>query len=75
MNAKTSALIVVIVVELGLITPPMGMNVFVVKGLLPEVGTWQMFSEIGGFVAAAVVCLGMILMLPAIALWLPSLMK
>jgi tripartite ATP-independent transporter DctM subunit len=67
--------IVVIVVELGLITPPMGMNVFVVKGLLPEVGTWQMFSEIGGFVAAAVVCLGMILTLPAIALWLPSMMK
>lgn len=67
--------IVVIVVELGLITPPMGMNVFVVKGLLPDVGTWRMFARIGGFVLAAVVCLGLVLAFPEIALWLPSMMK
>lgn len=67
--------IVVIVVELGLITPPMGMNVFVVKGLLPEVGTWRMFANIGGFVVAACVCLLLVIWLPQLSLWLPSMMR
>lgn len=68
-------IVVVIVVELGLITPPMGMNVFVVKGLLPEVSTWQMFANIGGFVVAALACLGAVIAWPALALWLPSFMR
>ncbi|MGE0315408.1 MAG: TRAP transporter large permease [Lautropia sp.] len=67
--------IVVIVVELGLITPPMGMNVFVVKSLLPEVNTWRMFANIGGFVVAALACLALVIYFPAMALWLPSMMK
>lgn len=66
--------VVVIVVEIGLITPPMGMNVFVVKGLLPDVSTWRMFANIGLFVVAALACLALVLWLPKIALWLPSMM-
>lgn len=68
-------IIVVIVVELGLITPPMGMNVFVVQGLLPGVSTWRMFANIGVFVVAALVCLGLVLAWPQLALWLPSFMR
>ncbi len=68
-------IVVVIVVELGLITPPMGMNVFVVKGLMPGVSTWRMFARIGVFVAAALLCLGLVIAVPDIALWLPSMMK
>lgn len=67
-------IIVVIVVELGLLTPPLGMNVFIVKALIPGVGTWEIFLNIGVFVAAAVICLALVLWLPSIALWLPSLM-
>ena len=67
-------IIVVIVVELGLLTPPLGMNVFIVKALIPDVGTWEIFRNIGVFVVAALVCLGLVLWLPQIALWLPSLM-
>jgi tripartite ATP-independent transporter DctM subunit len=68
-------IVVVIVVELGLITPPMGMNVFVVKGLIPDVGLWQMFANVGGFVVAALACLGVVIAWPGIALWLPSFMR
>jgi C4-dicarboxylate transporter, DctM subunit len=68
-------IIVVIVVELGLITPPMGMNVFVVQGLIPDVSTWRMFANVGAFVVAALVCLGLVLAWPQLALWLPSLMR
>lgn len=67
-------IVVVIVVELGLLTPPLGMNVFIVKALIPGVGTWEIFRDIGVFVAAALVCLALVLWLPQIALWLPSLM-
>ena len=67
-------IVVVIVVELGLLTPPLGMNVFIVKALIPGVGTWEIFRAIGVFVAAALVCLALVLWLPQIALWLPSLM-
>jgi tripartite ATP-independent transporter DctM subunit len=67
--------ILVIVVELGLITPPMGMNVFVVKALLPDVGTWRLFAHIGGFVVAGTTCLGLVIAFPKIATWLPSMMR
>jgi tripartite ATP-independent transporter DctM subunit len=68
-------IIVVIVVELGLITPPMGMNVFVVKGFIPDVSSWRMFANIAGFVVAALACLGVVIAWPAVALWLPSFMR
>jgi tripartite ATP-independent transporter DctM subunit len=67
-------IIVLIVVELGLLTPPLGMNVFIVKALIPEAGTWAIFREIGVFVIAALVCLALVIWLPQIALWVPSLM-
>ncbi|MBN9460448.1 MAG: TRAP transporter large permease [Burkholderiales bacterium] len=67
-------IIVVIVVELGLLTPPMGMNVFIVKALIPGVGMWEIFFNIGLFVVAALVCLAIVLWVPQVALWLPSLM-
>ncbi len=67
-------IVVVIVVELGLITPPMGMNVFVVHGFIPSATTWQMFGNVGVFVVAALVLLVMVLWWPALATWLPSFM-
>ena len=68
-------IVVVIVVELGLITPPVGMNVLVVKSLLPDVSSWQVFRNVGGFVVAGVACLVLVVLFPQIALWLPSFMK
>ncbi len=68
-------IVVMLVVELGLITPPVGMNVFVVKGLLPEVGSWQIFANIALFVLAGFICLALVMGFPAIATWLPSLMR
>ncbi|MGE4338809.1 MAG: TRAP transporter large permease [Pigmentiphaga sp.] len=68
-------IVVMIVVELGLITPPVGMNVFVVKGVLTDVGTWQIFANISWFVLAGFVCLGLVIAIPEIATTLPSLMR
>jgi C4-dicarboxylate transporter DctM subunit len=67
-------ILLVIVVELGLITPPLGMDVFIVQGLIPGTSSWQMFANVGAFVVAAVACLAMVIAWPQLALWLPSLM-
>jgi tripartite ATP-independent transporter DctM subunit len=67
--------IVVMVVELGLITPPVGMNVFIVKALVPDVGMWRIFAGVMPFVVANVLCLLAIVLLPSISLWLPGMIK
>lgn len=62
--------VVVIVVELGLITPPLGMNVFIVGNLAPNVKIWSIFAGVTPFVLANAICLVLIVTLPAIALTL-----
>ena len=61
-------IIVVLVVEIGLMTPPVGMNVFMLKSLAPEVPIWKIFRGTMPFVAAAIVCLVVMLLFPEIAL-------
>ena len=61
-------IIVVIVVELGLMTPPVGINVFVVKSLAPGVRMWTIFAGVMPFVVAALVCLALVIAFPQIAL-------
>jgi C4-dicarboxylate transporter DctM subunit len=67
--------LVVIVVELGLITPPVGMNVFIVKALVPDVSMWRVFAGVAPFVLANVLCLALVIAFPAIATFLPSFVK
>jgi C4-dicarboxylate transporter DctM subunit len=68
-------ILVVVVVEIGLISPPVGMNLFVLKTLLPEVQTQAIFRGVLPFVAADCVRLAILVAFPAITLYLPSLMK
>lgn len=65
-------IIVVMVVEIGLITPPIGMNVFVLKSVLPEVPTATIFRGVAPFVAAGIVRLAVLLLFPSIILFLPD---
>lgn len=65
-------IIVVMVTELGLITPPIGMNVFVVRSVMPDVRLASIFIGVMPFVAALLVVLVLILMFPAIATVLPD---
>ncbi|WP_409522388.1 TRAP transporter large permease [Nitrincola sp. MINF-07-Sa-05] len=67
-------IIVVIVIEISLITPPVGMNVFVLKGLVPDVKTSTIFRGITPFWVADIVRLLMVLFIPALALYLPQLL-
>ena len=64
----------VIVLEVGLITPPVGLNVFVIKGVAHDISLTTIFKGIWPFLIAAAVCLLLIILFPQIALYLPSLM-
>lgn len=66
--------IIVIVVELGMITPPVGMNVFVIKGIAGDVPMFTIFKGIAPFLIADVVLIILITIWPQIALFLPSTM-
>jgi tripartite ATP-independent transporter DctM subunit len=68
-------IVTVIVVEISLITPPIGLNVFVIKAMLPKVPVTQIFKGIFPYLFADVLRLLAILLFPAIALWLPSVMS
>jgi tripartite ATP-independent transporter DctM subunit len=68
-------IIIVCVVEIGLISPPVGMNMFVLKSLLPHVSTGTVFRGVMPFMWADVIRLAILVAFPIISLWLPSLMR
>ncbi len=64
----------VIVLEMGLISPPVGVNVFVVKGIAEDVPMRQIFAGILPFWIAMGVGLLLLIAFPSIALFLPNTM-
>jgi tripartite ATP-independent transporter DctM subunit len=65
------AIIVVIVVEVGLIHPPVGMNLFVIQAQAPDVKIGSIYRGILPFLIAPLVLIILLLLFPQIALWLP----
>jgi TRAP-type C4-dicarboxylate transport system permease large subunit len=68
-------ILIVCVVEIGLISPPVGMNLFVLSTLLPQVPTRTVFRGVMPFVAADCIRLAILVAFPVISLWLPGMMK
>jgi tripartite ATP-independent transporter DctM subunit len=65
----------VCVIETGLITPPFGINVFILKGIQGgDVPMWTAFRGVLPFVAADLVKLAILVLFPILSLWLPSTM-
>ncbi|WP_048440325.1 TRAP transporter large permease [Caenimonas sp. SL110] len=67
-------ILIVVVVEIGLITPPIGVNLFVIRSVMPDI---QMMTVIRGVIPFIVVDLVRVLLIaavPALSLWLPQLM-
>ena len=66
--------LMVIVLEVGLITPPVGLNVFVLKAAAPDVPMTVIFQGIWPFLIAALIAIVILTIYPPIALYIPSLM-
>jgi C4-dicarboxylate transporter, DctM subunit len=67
--------LVVVVVQLGMISPPVGMNIFVVKNLLRTVSIAEVYRGVWPFTIALVILLAIIVAFPPLVTWLPSLMR
>lgn len=61
------------VVAMGVITPPVGINVYVIKGVAKNVPLEVIFSGVWPFLIAASVCIALLIIFPQIALFLPNL--
>lgn len=67
-------ILIVTIVEIGMISPPVGLNLFVLSSLLPNVKLTTIYKGVWLFVVADIVRLGILIAFPVIALWLPGLM-
>lgn len=67
--------LIVLVVQIGLISPPVGLNLFVLNSLLRDVPLTQIYRGVWMFVAALIVALFLVLEFAPIALWLPGFMR
>lgn len=67
-------IVMIMVGEFGVITPPVGMNVFIVNKMVPQTTIADVFKGVLPFLAGDVVRLLLIIIFPAIALWLPNLL-
>ena len=65
----------VIVIELGMIIPPVGVIVFVLHGLAPDIPMRTIYRGVTPFIIADLLLLALIAVFPAIALWLPAVLK
>ncbi len=65
-------ILALIVVELGLITPPVGMNVFVISALAKDTPMSQTFKGVAPFFGAELVRVAILVSFPALTLWLPK---
>jgi tripartite ATP-independent transporter DctM subunit len=64
--------IIVMTVELGLIHPPVGMNVFVIKSVVKDVSFTTIFKGVIPFIITDLIRLVILIAFPILALWLPS---
>ena len=65
---------VVIMAEVALVTPPIGANVFVMRRIAPDVPMADIFRGVAPFVLGEFVVILLLVLFPALALWLPSMM-
>ena len=71
-NTIWFGVIIVLVGEMGVLTPPVGVNVFVIKGIAPDVPLEHIFKGILPFLAALIIVTAILVIFPQIATFLPS---
>ena len=65
----------VVIIELGMLIPPIGMNVFVIHGIAPQVPLTAIYRGVTPYIASNLLRLAILLTFPALCLWLPATLK
>jgi len=64
--------IIVMVTTLGMVMPPVGINVFVINSIARDISLWQIYKGVMPFILVDLIRLALLVVFPAIALWLPG---
>ncbi len=64
--------LVIVVIEISLITPPIGLNIFVMRAVMPDIPITTVYRGVIAFILADIVRVILLLAFPVITLWLPS---
>lgn len=67
--------IIVMTVAMGVITPPVGMNVYIIKGVAPDIPLEVIYKGIWPFLGAIIICLAILIAFPQIATFLPGIIS
>ena len=67
--------VIVLISQIAVVTPPVGVNVYVIKGVVPDVPLETIFRGVWPFVGAVILCAVILMIFPQIALWLPNMMR
>ena len=65
-------IILVKCIELALISPPLGMNVFVIKGVVSDLSLDEIFRGIWYYLQMDLLTIAILVIFPQLSLWLPS---
>jgi len=68
-------ILALVIVELGLITPPVGLNVFVIKSFVPDTPMSTIFKGVLPFFGVELVRVALLLLFPALCLFLPEILS
>ena len=68
-------ILVVKLIEIGLVTPPVGLNCYVVNGIRPDIPLHQVFRGVAPFLVIEAGILALLLFLPQVVLFLPQTMS
>lgn len=74
-NPLWFGVVTVAMVEVGVMTPPVGINVYVIKGVAPNIPLYTIFRGVTPFVLAILFCIVILTVFPSLALYLPGLMR
>jgi TRAP-type C4-dicarboxylate transport system permease large subunit len=66
------AVVITVITTMGAVTPPVGVNTYIVAAMAPDVEIGTVFRGVSWFMAAFVVCVGLLIFFPAMATWLPA---
>ena len=69
------SIILTMVTTLGAITPPVGVNIYVVKGLAPEIGLGTIFKSVSYFLTACILAIAILIIFPQIVLLIPQVVR
>jgi TRAP-type C4-dicarboxylate transport system permease large subunit len=67
--------VIVLVTQIGVITPPVGINVYVVQSVVPEIPLETIFKGALPYLAAIIAAVALVIIFPGLTLFLPSLMR